>query len=326
MASTARPIVVGVDLSGNSEPALEWAAAEAARLRRPLRVVHAYPPPTYPSTGAGLLPGGTVVTLGAQLEKAAVAEVRECADRVRAGYPDLEVHAVTHCGGAGATLVEASRGAETVVVGARGLGTVAAVFLGSVSAHVSAHSLAPVVVVRQPVQVRPGAPVVVGVDGSRASRAALVFAAIQASSRQVGLTVVHTWRPESTVGDGTPLGWPTGWGRLPQEEEAVLAEAVAGLGERFPDVDIRREVVTDYAADALERLSRDACLLVVGTHGRGLVSGWLRGSVSQAVLHGASCPVAVVHPSPAEDDGDDPGDPAPNVEPLAPATSSPDRG
>lgn len=296
MNSTARPIVVGVDLDGTSEPALEWAAAEAARLDRPLHILHAYPPPTYPSTGAGLLPGGAVVTLGEQLKKAAVAEVTECAVRVRAAHPGVEVHALTHCGPAAATLIEASRHAETVVLGSRGLSTVAGIVLGSVSTPVCVRSTAPVVVVRDSPHAAADAPVVVGADGSGTARSALAFAAAQASSRRVGLTVVHTWRVDGTEGDGPSLGWSTGWGRLPEEEEVALAEAVAGLGEQFPDVPIHREVVSDDTADALERLSRDACLLVVGTHGRGAVSGWLRGSVSQAVLRAAPCPVAVVHP------------------------------
>ncbi|PKW25507.1 universal stress protein [Phycicoccus duodecadis] len=323
MNSTLRPIVVGVDLAGSSEPALEWAAAEAARRGRPLRILHAYPPPTYPSTGAGLLPGGTVVTLGEELRKAAVAEVADCAVRVRVAHPDLEVQTFTHCGPAAATLLEASRHAETVVLGSRGLSTVAGIVLGSVSTPVCARSVAPVVVVRYSPHAAPDAPVVVGVDGSGTSRAALAFAAAQASSRRVGLTVVHTWRVDGTEGDGSSLGWSTGWGRLPEEEEAVLAEAVAGLGEQFPDVVVHREVVSDYTADALERLSRDACLLVVGTHGRGTVSGWLRGSVSQAVLRAAPCPVAVVHPAPDEDDhvgGDPPG----SIEPAVPASPAHD--
>ena len=51
MTLSPHAVVVGIDLSGTGEPALEWAAAEAHRRGLPLRIVHAYPPPTYPATG-----------------------------------------------------------------------------------------------------------------------------------------------------------------------------------------------------------------------------------------------------------------------------------
>lgn len=297
MTLSPHAVVVGIDLSGTAEPALEWAAAEAHRRGLPLRIVHAYPPPTYPSTGSGLLPGGTVVGLGEALRKVAVDSVSECADRVQLAHPDLVVHGHVRCGSGAATLVEASRSAALVVVGARGLGSVAGAVLGSVSMHVCAHASSPVVVVREPSHARTTAPVVVGIDGTASSREALAFAVAEASSRGVGLTVVHTWRAGGDGGDWAPEGWSAGSPGLPAAEAALVSEAVAGLGEQYPDVEIRRMVSGGDPTETLEHVSRAACLVVVGTRGRGIVAGWLTGSVSRAVLRSAHCPVAVVHPT-----------------------------
>ena len=78
------------------------------------------------------------------------------------------------------------------------------------------------------------------------------------------------------------------------ERERLLAESVAGVREDHPDVRLEQEVVLVAPARALADASASASLVVVGSRGLGYFSGLLLGSVSQAVLHRASCPVAVV--------------------------------
>jgi nucleotide-binding universal stress UspA family protein len=80
----------------------------------------------------------------------------------------------------------------------------------------------------------------------------------------------------------------------------VLAERLAGWGEKYPDVRVQRVVTRDRPARALVDESRRAQLVVVGSRGRGAAAGLLLGSVSHAVLYRAHCSVAVVRP-PAED-------------------------
>ena len=82
-------------------------------------------------------------------------------------------------------------------------------------------------------------------------------------------------------------------------EDAVLAERLAGWGQKYPQVSVRRAVVRDGAARALVEASAGAQLVVVGSRGRGNAVGLLLGSVSHGVLHGAHCPVAVVRPGTA---------------------------
>jgi nucleotide-binding universal stress UspA family protein len=112
----------------------------------------------------------------------------------------------------------------------------------------------------------------------------------------VGLTVVHTWWLDF-VGGGVS-GVPDEQERRMaiDEERAVAAEAVAGWGEMFPDVDVRQHVLAGHPVESLVSHSKGAELLVVGSRGRSGFSGMLLGSVSQAVLQHAHCPVAVVRP------------------------------
>ena len=79
-------------------------------------------------------------------------------------------------------------------------------------------------------------------------------------------------------------------------ETAALTDAVAGWRKKFPDVDVRERVVHAIAAPALVDAARGAELLVVGSRGRGGFRSLLLGSVSHAVMHHATAPVAVVRP------------------------------
>lgn len=300
MDTSPRPIVVGIDLSDIGDLALDWAAQEAARRGRRLVVVHTYSLPAYPAVRAGV-PGGTVVTgLDDSVRESAIRATTQTASRVRAAHPDVDVSVQTGAGSPSEALVRASREAALVVVGARGLGAFRSLLMGSVSTHVCAHAHCPVVVVHEaPSRSLPDARVVVGVDGSETSTAALAFAFDQAASRGAGLTVVHSWHLEAVEGASASMAWSVDWEQVGEQERSVVAEAIAGFGEQYPSVDVRRDVAQGHPVEELARQSANACLLVVGTRGRGVLSGWAKGSVSQEVVRTAHCPVAVVHPAEA---------------------------
>jgi nucleotide-binding universal stress UspA family protein len=284
--------VVGVDGSTESMAAVEWAASDAARRHRRLLIVHAYAwPVVYPPLGAHPTP-----SLDKAVRQAAQRIVASAVAHARAVSAELTITTATPVKLAAAALVEASRRADVVVVGSRGLGGFSGLLLGSVGVQLAAHAECPVVVVRR--DTRTGGSetgrVVVGVDGSHDADRAMRFAFEQASFRGVGLTAVHTyiWPDSTGPGDMLPLVYDDA--DLCDDERRLLAESVSGWTDKFPDVDVRRCTVRGTAAGVLTRLSRGAELLVVGSRGRGGFTGLLLGSVSQALIHHTACPVAVV--------------------------------
>jgi nucleotide-binding universal stress UspA family protein len=154
------------------------------------------------------------------------------------------------------------------------------------------------VVVRGEAEERdPAAPVVVGVDGSPLSEAALAFAYEAAVMRKVPLVAVHTWWELILDPHVTSM---IDWAALENEEREVLAERLAGWGEKYPDVQVERLVLRDHPGHVLVEQSKRAQLVVVGSRGRGGFTGLVLGSVSHAVLQRAHCPVAVVRPETGE--------------------------
>jgi len=174
-----------------------------------------------------------------------------------------------------------------VVVGSRGGGGVAGLPLGSVSLEVAAFACGPVVVARgrwRPVADVVRGPVVVGVDGSAASRAVVAFAAEEAAFRGVSLLAVCALADSPGV---------LGGAHLVQDD---FDQAMARCEKEHPEVPVRRQVADGSARAALLAAAYDAQLLVVGGRGRGGLPGMKLGSVSQALLCYAPCAVSVVHP------------------------------
>jgi nucleotide-binding universal stress UspA family protein len=288
-----RPVVVGVDGSPHAALALDWAATEASLRRAPLEVLQTFSPDYPAARSAG--PGEPVPEQPSSALQAAAED--GCADavaRARAAHPALAVTGRTVADDPGAAIVEASTTAGLVVMGARGLGRVRGMLMGSVSSYVTPRAHCPVVVVREaPSRSLSDLRVVVGVDGSTDSTAALRFAFEAAARRGTGLTVVHAWDLEID-GTSAALAWSVDWQQADEQERALVAESVAGFSAEYLTVDVRRHVVRGHPVAELVRQSENAALLVLGTRGRGSVKGMILGSVSHRVLHDAHCPVAVV--------------------------------
>jgi nucleotide-binding universal stress UspA family protein len=183
------------------------------------------------------------------------------------------------------------------VLGSRGLGGVSGLLLGSVAVALSAEAACPVVVVRGEQYVGSSAadaPVVVGVDDSPSSDAAIGFAVEAAAARGAPLVAVHTWLEHVYDAQvAVMIDWP----RVAELQRARMAERLAGWVEEYPDVALTLVVAHDAAARTLVEHSKDAQLVVVGSRGRGNLAGLFLGSVSHAVLQHAHSPVAVVRPA-----------------------------
>lgn len=288
-------VVAGVDGSTSSLEAVRWAAREAGRRRAPLRLVAAVGWVTTPHQYGDPRTGPDVRDV---LLRQARADLAEAAQAAADAAPGPEPEREVLDGFAVPCLADESRTAQLVAIGDRGLGGVAGLLVGSVAVGLVAHAGCPVVVVRGRSDAT-GGPVVVGVDGTPVSEAALAFAFEAAAVRRAPLLAVHAWR-ELFV---DPVTLPSlDWDAVEQEEQAELAERLAGWQEKHPDVEVQRLVVRDRPARVLVEESAHAQLVVVGSHGRGGVAGLLLGSVGHAVLHRASCPVVIVRP----DSGADP--------------------
>ncbi|MDF3148806.1 universal stress protein, partial [Streptomyces sp. T21Q-yed] len=185
--------------------------------------------------------------------------------------------------------------ASLVVVGSRGLSRFGSLLLGSTAGHLAAHAACPVLVVRG--RPNPGGPVLLAADGSPAARGAVEFAFAQASLHGTDLIALHAWNTRTERAYDSPADPPVvtyDEDRLRDEEQRVLTEALDGLGEKYPDVSVDRRLVRGRIRHTLIEASAEAGLVVVGARGRGGFAGLLLGSVSQALLHHAHCPVAVV--------------------------------
>jgi len=234
--------------------------------------------------------------------------VGAAAERARAAGPELDISTNTVHAQAASALIAASRHADTVVVGARGVGAIAEALLGSTSLQLAAYASCPVVVVRERLT-RPIGPrrVVVGVDGSDLSTDATGYAFEQASGRGLGLTVLHAWSANVYTSGVALTALSEPWRELAAEQERITSEAIAQWAATFPNVDVLIRVTQGRPADVLVDASAGAELVVVGSRGRGGFRGLLLGSVSRSVLHRAHCPVAVVRPfSPGDTDDPDP--------------------
>jgi nucleotide-binding universal stress UspA family protein len=289
-----RPIVVGVDGSTVAEHAVRWAAEEAARCHLPLRLVHAHVWPLVVHPGLPQPPHDFDQAL---LEQAH-GWLNDAAQVAHAAAPDIEVDTALRTAAAVPALLEESRAAQLVVTGSRGLGGFTGLLLGSTAVALAAHGHAPVVVVRGRTAEEPpqAGPVVVGVDGSPASDAAVGFAFDAASRRGAQLVAVHAC--SDLAGEGL---FPTAllvidWAAVEAEEQRFLTQRLAPWQDKHPEVTVTTAPTRQTPTRALLDQAADAQLVVVGSRGRGGFAGLLLGSTSQALLHHAPCPVAVVRP------------------------------
>lgn len=292
-------LVVGIDGSACSVVALEWAVAEARLRKEDVRAVLAWA-----IEGRPVQVDATAGREESNAEAAAAALLHDTIAPVAARNPDVKIHERLLYQPPVAGLVQDAEYASMLVVGARGLGPLRRMLVGSVSASCALEADAPVVVVRSPGapdQVSPAGgetgavlPVLVGIDGSKASLVALAWAAEEAALRGTALHVIHTWMvPALAYGSGY-YGPPL----RPIEEaaQAVLDDAVTDALGTEPIVPVTAKLVEGHAARALIEAAADASLLVVGARGHGGFAGLTLGSTGhQCVVH-APGPVAVIRP------------------------------
>jgi nucleotide-binding universal stress UspA family protein len=281
-------IVVGVDGSDHSAAALRWAAREADLRGHDLVAVlvwdlfnqhhadgtHRFDPEYGADEADAALAAAVEAALGAD---AAATVVR----RVVCDVP-------------APGLLAAADQADLLVVGARGLGGFRGLLLGSVSQQCLHHARIPIAIVRAASPEAGGRErVVVGVDGSEPSEAALRWALDEGSAHKAVVQVVHAWEAPVIYG---PVGGVSGSeiGGIESGAHRLVDDMIERLGEKAASVEVERTVVPGGPASSLLDAAEGADLVVVGRRGLGGFGRLLLGSVSEHVARHAPCPVVVV--------------------------------
>jgi len=138
-------------------------------------------------------------------------------------------------------------------------------------------------------------PIIVGVDGSPASRVAVDWAARDAARRGADLKLVHVLVPPAVMAfPEVPM--PPGFMEWQDEEgRRFLDSAVKTVEEAGAQVEVSTDMISGPAVPMLADLSCSAQLIVVGSRGRGALARSLLGSISTGLAHHAHCPVAIIH-------------------------------
>lgn len=286
-------VVVGIERHSHSQAALDWGAAEAARRGAELDVVYAWLPPHVvaqigiPGAATDLAP---CEALAKRLLDDAIAAVPiEVRRSVR------QVTPISVQDRPSAALLETAAGADLLVVGSRGRGPITGL-LGSVSHQCVHHALCPVTVVPPGWPTTPPKRIVVGVDRSDVSAAALRWALEEAVRWEAELAVVHAWNTPYPVEPWGLVVTPIDRNEFFEGSRALIEDMVeAAITAGAPrSASITPLPVEDAAGPGLVRAAADADLLVVGSRGRGGFAALLVGSASLHCLHAASCPVAII--------------------------------
>ncbi|MFE2277647.1 universal stress protein [Streptomyces sp. NPDC059454] len=270
-------VIVGVDGSPSSLAAVDVAAHEALLRGARLRIVHAFSRP-------------------ADLDPMIHGVLARAEQRAHDRAPGLEIDRTVASGETLTVLRSESRHAVLTVVGGRGHGGFGDLLLGSTVVQLAAHGHGPLMVVRG----RPGpeGPVLLAVDGSPAGGAAADFAFAEAALRGAPLVAMHVWNtwsePTPYEGPADPLNVVVDLDRLRERHQRLLEETVARHRDTRPGVAVELRLERARVRHALLGASREAQLVVSGARGHGGFTGMLLGSVSQALLYHADCPVTVV--------------------------------
>jgi nucleotide-binding universal stress UspA family protein len=293
-------VVVGVDVIRGSDPAIQLAAQKAAQAGRRLLLLHVLSTPSF-----GFPFDEWLTEARLSLESSA--------DALRQAHPGLTVETKVVDGPPGPALVRVSKVAALLVVGTRGGGGFTGLLFGSVARHVATHAVCPVVVVpvwaAAPAQPIGAGPVMVGVDGSADSAAAVDFGYAEAAARGRPLVLANVWALPDLSGLSKERTWSedaSQWQKQMEEDaDRLVSEAAAGRSDSYPGVTVERLTVhgLNIARTLLDAADRaDADLLVVGARGHAGLAQLVVGSVTEQVAHHADRPVAIVRSADATAD------------------------
>ena len=275
----SKPIAVATNESAQSQAAVRWAAARAARAGVPLVILHVVDDRwvAEPVSWTGILmeKGGELLDIAA--------------GRVRGTVP-VDITTKVLEGSIAGELRRYSGKVSMLVVGS------GAPHLGGSltdrALQIAAAAKCPVAVIGDSAT-EGGRGVVVGVDGSEEATQAVAFGAAEADREGQELTVLYAFSPPDRLVDSGLL--TENLPRLMEDEERiVLAETISGLREDYPDLVVHQVLETEKEpAAALVHAAAGAQMLVVGSRGRGGFKRLLLGSTAHTVLTHLPCPTVI---------------------------------
>lgn len=292
-------IVVGYDLSRESDLAIDWATEHARRVGGRLSVLHI----RTPMPGQVFSPDGAFGwQLWTTVSDDDPAPALPGVERAKAVLGEDAVSVEVSTGSAPGRLVEASQTADLVVVGSHGHGVLMTTLVGSTAYAVAAHAQCPVAVIRAPRDAAaaafpgPDRPVVVGLEQTEDLTPILDAATPFAVRREAALRLVRV-TPAPPVAGYAPLGEVTTQVDMDvvEADRELLRRATEQIRAKHPDMQVETSHEEGGVAQVLAAHARTAGLVVVGSRGLGGFAGLLLGSVSRALIHHAECPVLIVH-------------------------------
>jgi nucleotide-binding universal stress UspA family protein len=280
-----KQINVGFNGSASSSEAVLWAAAEASVRGARLRIISCSPTSAVPA-----MFGRTASEQCTSALEQADGGLTRIQAAVAASHPDLLVTTLATVDPAESVLVDGVDEDDLVVVGTRNHHVAADSWLGSTARHVVRHSGCPVVVVPGPGSWERTDRIVVGVDGSAASKQALQWAGDEADRHGAKLLVVHGWlypyvHAVSTSSRARDLTRVDASCLLDREMETARSQFATEVGGRL---------IEGSPVAALLGAVRHGDLLVLGSHGYGAIRTKLFGSVVDGVLDRCIVPTVVV--------------------------------
>ena len=269
--------IVGWDGSTAAQRALDWAVTRLNKTRLVLVRVAA----------------STVETFAANSPAAAArVALMDQAERVRDSHPDITVSSELVSGDPVDELARFSNQTTLVVVGTDRQRGGAIRYGWSVGAKLAASAHGPVAIVPASHDGQ-GRGIVVGIDGSPASDAAVEFAAAEAGRTGQPLHLVHAWQElpiwmDAQVPDAAYLR------SVEETHSHILDDCLLDLDQRHPGLNTDRTLVRGPAHRAVLDAAEHAALIVVGNHGLHGLKRILLGSVSHSIILDAVSPVVVV--------------------------------
>jgi nucleotide-binding universal stress UspA family protein len=289
-----RPVVVGFDGSAAARGAALWAADQATRHGLPLSLVCAISLEGCCHTGVNR----PLSSLSEGLQAEARHELRLMAEEILETHPHLVVQSWVHHGRPAPALIEQSRQATLLVLGAASAeASRTALPPGSVAHSLAGYGHSPVALIPRRGSGPESGPVVVGLDGSATDEEVLAIAFEEVTVRRTELVAVHAGNDYTCELEYRYVARRgTDWEATRAQEQQVLDEWLAKWREKYPNVLVSTAVSAQPPALCLTSRARTAQLLVVGARGHGGFAELRLGSTSAALIRQCPCPLIVARP------------------------------